>query len=176
VVVAGAGASVVVVAGAGASVVVVAGAGASVVVVAGASARVVVVAGSGVVDDVLVEEVLVLLDVVVLESAHSAFVMTLESKVTAPFRANSRPSTLASVFAVIEVKARMVPTNVEFTPSVAELPTCQKTLQAWAPLVSITVLLSAVTRVDPAWKMKTASGSPSASRVSVPVMANDGEL
>jgi hypothetical protein len=33
----------------------------------------------------------------------------------------------------------------------------------------LTVLLDAVINVDPAWKMKTALGSPCASRVTVPV-------
>ncbi len=45
-------------------------------------------------------------------------------------------------------------------PSVAELPICQKTLQAWAPPVSSTRLLEAVVSVEPIWKMKTALGSP----------------
>jgi hypothetical protein len=39
------------------------------------------------------------------------------------------------------------------------------------------VLFGAVMRVDPAWKMKTESGSPMPSRVRVPVMARElGEL
>jgi hypothetical protein len=33
---------------------------------------------------------------------------------------------------------------------VAELPTCQKTLQAWAPSVSVMVLPEAVVSVEPA--------------------------
>jgi hypothetical protein len=52
-------------------------------------------------------------------------VMVLVSKVTAPFRASARPSTVAPVVSVIEVNARMFPRNVEPVPSVAELPTCQ---------------------------------------------------
>ena len=63
---------------------------------------------------------------------------------------------------VFEVKARTVPTKVEPTPSVADLPTCQKTLQACAPLTSAALLLGAVMSVEPAWKVKTAFGSPSA--------------
>jgi hypothetical protein len=80
------------------------------------------------------------------------------------------------VFAVIDVRARMVPTKVEPTPRVAELPTCQKTLHAWAPLMSTTLLLGEVMSVKPAWKMKTALGSPWASSVSGPVMANETAL
>jgi hypothetical protein len=105
--------------------------------------------------------------------AQAPALTVLESSVTAPPRASSRPSTVAKVLAVIEVKAMIVPAKVEPTPSVAELPTCQKTLQAWAPLTSRTVLLVAVVRVDPAWKMKTASRSCWASSVNVPVIAND---
>src|SRR5690349_17244925 len=47
------------------------------------------------------------------------------SSVTAAVRANSRPSTEAPLFAVIDASARMLPLNTELTPSVAELPTCQ---------------------------------------------------
>jgi hypothetical protein len=59
---------------------------------------------------------------------------------------------------------------VGFVPSVAELPTCQKTLQADAPPRRLTLLLDAVTSVAAIWKMKTALESPWASRVSVPVI------
>ena len=51
--------------------------------------------------------------------------MVLASKVTAPFRANSRPSTAAPVVTVMEVKAKMLPLKTEVVPNVAELPTCQ---------------------------------------------------
>jgi hypothetical protein len=131
----------------------------------------VVVAGATVVDVDVVE-----VDVVVV-GVHTGAVTVFESSVVAPFRASNRPCTAALVLAVIEVRARMVPTNVEPTPRVAELPTCQKTLQAWAPLMSTTRLFGAVMSVEPAWNMNTALGSPWASRVRVPVMANDdGDL
>jgi hypothetical protein len=55
-------------------------------------------------------------------------------------------------------------------PSVAELPTVQKTLSAEAPLARLTLLAEPVIRVEAALKMNTASESPCASRVSVPVM------
>ena len=70
---------------------------------------------------------------------------------------------------VMLVSAITVPTKLVPVPRVAELPTCQYTLQAWAPPMSATVLLLAVIRVEPAWKMKTAAGSPWASRVTVPL-------
>jgi hypothetical protein len=84
--------------------------------------------------------------------AQAAALTVLESNVTAPLRASSRPATVALVSAVIEVKARTVPTKVEPTPSVDELPTCQKTLQAWAPLMRRTWLLASVMSVLPVWK------------------------
>lgn len=131
--------------------------GAVVVVVAGPVEAGTVVGGTAVVVVVAVGTVVV---VVVVGRAHRGLVTVLESKVVAPFRASNRRSKVAFVFALIEVNARMVPTNLEPTPSVEELPTCQKTLQAWAPLASVTPLLVEVMSVDPAWKMKTASGSP----------------
>lgn len=95
--------------------------------------------------------------------------MTLVSRLTCPLRARTRPATVVVVCTEIEVNAIMVPTNVVFVPNVAELPTCQNTLQAVAPPVSATVLLEAVINVDPAWKMNTALGSPCALSVTVPV-------
>lgn len=114
---------------------------------------------------------------VVVVRAHADVVTTLVSSVTAPLRASSRPSMMALVLAVIEVSARIVPTKVEPTPRVAELPTCQNTLQGRAPLI-ITIRLSTdVMRVEPAWKTQTAFGSPCASSVSVPALENSvGDL
>src|SRR4051812_45397521 len=66
-------------------------------------------------------------------AAELGTVIVWESRVTAPFRANSLPSTVAPVVAVIEVKARMVPFMTEVVTRVAELPTCQKMLAALAP-------------------------------------------
>jgi hypothetical protein len=92
-----------------------------------------------------------------------------ESSVTAPLRANTRPSTVTPVVTVADVRAISVPTKVELVPSVAELPTCQKTLHAWAPFSRTTLLLDAVTTVEPAWKMKSALGLPAPFSVTVPV-------
>lgn len=75
----------------------------------------------------------------------------------------------APVLRVIEVSARMFPAKSVSVPRVAELPTCQKTRQGCAPLVTSTVALLAVVRVLPTWKMKTLSGLPRPSRVSWPV-------
>jgi hypothetical protein len=75
---------------------------------------------------------------------------------------------VSPVVTEIDVRARMVPAKRECVPRVAELPTCQNTLQAWAPLVRRTLLAESVMRVEGTWKMKTAFGSPCASRVSDP--------
>ena len=63
-------------------------------------------------------------------TVHDGRVTVLESRVTAPLWARRRPSTEAPVVSVMEAEARTVPFRLEFAPSVAELPTCQKTLQA----------------------------------------------
>jgi len=84
---------------------------------------------------------------------------TLESNVTAPLRARVLPLTLAPVFRVMLVSARILPSNIVPVPSVAELPTCQNTLQV-SPLIRRTDALLAVVSVLPTLKTKTASGSP----------------
>ncbi len=91
------------------------------------------------------------------------------SNVTAPLRARARPWTVTPLVTVIEVRARMLPAKTEPVPSVAELPTCQKTLHSWAPLISVTVLPDAVISVESVWKMKTELGSPAPSSTSGPV-------
>jgi hypothetical protein len=108
--------------------------------------------------------------VVVAAAAQMPFVMVLVSSVTAPLRAKSCPCTVAPVFAVIDVKAKMCPTKWEFVPRVAELPTFQKVRQYRAPLMRFTLLFDAVMSVDAVWNTKTALGSPWASRVRVPVI------
>ena len=60
------------------------------------------------------------------------------SSVTAPFSARTRPSTVTECVTVMLWAANTVPRKLEPVPSVAELPTCQNTLQAWAPLISTT--------------------------------------
>src|SRR4029077_1942445 len=80
---------------------------------------------------------------------------------------NILPVTAAPVLIVILVTARMFPWNMDVTPSVAEVPTCQKTLPALAPPARITCELVAVVSVDPIWKMKTALGLPCASSVTL---------
>jgi len=137
----------------------------------------VVVVGSVVVGSVVVLVVVaVVVGSVVGAVAHSGRLKTLLSRVTAPFRASARPSTVVPFCTVIEVSARIVPTNVVPVPRVAELPTCQNTLQGSAPFVRATVLFDAVIRVDPAWKIHTELGSFCPFRVTVPVRPSSVEL
>ena len=63
---------------------------------------------------------------------QSGFVIVFVSRVTAPFSANSLPFTVALVVAVMESLAMTVPTKLVPVPRVAELPTRQKTLHAFA--------------------------------------------
>lgn len=57
--------------------------------------------------------------------AQPGMVKTFVSSATCPFRASALPWTVVPVVAVMEVRARMLPLNVDAVPSVAELPTCQ---------------------------------------------------
>ena len=96
---------------------------------------------------------------------------TFESNVMAPVTvtapANNLPQDVAPVSIVMVVSASTLPLNTEYLLMVAELPTCQKTLEALAPLISLISLPgapgapTAVVRVDDGiWKMKRAFGSP----------------
>lgn len=93
--------------------------------------------------------------------------------VTAPFNAYSPPPTVTPAFTVIEVSARMLPTKTVAVPSVADDPTCQKTLHACAPLMRITLEAVAEVSVDPIWKTNTAFGLFWPSRTSAPVIPTD---
>ena len=75
---------------------------------------------------------------------------------------------MAAVLAVIVAEAMTVPTKRVPVPSVAEEPTCQKTLHACAPLTSDTEVFDPVISVEPTWNMNTASGLPCASSVTLP--------
>ena len=60
-------------------------------------------------------------------------VMVLESRVTAPVCARARPFKLAPVCRLMDVRARIFPTNEVPVPSVAELTTRHHTLQGSPP-------------------------------------------
>ena len=66
----------------------------------------------------------------------------------------------------------MCPTNWEYVPKVAELPTFQKIRQYRAPLRRLTLLFDAVISVEAVLNIKTALGSPWALSVRVPVIWN----
>ena len=55
-----------------------------------------------------------------------------------------------------------------FVPSVADVPTCQKILQAWAPPARSTLRPDVVVRVVAIWKTNTALASPPASSMRSP--------
>lgn len=116
--------------------------------------------------DVVVDVVVVVVDVA---TRQVGTVIVLSSMVTAPPSASARPFTVAPVFNVIDVVARIVPAKCVVVPRVAELPTCQNTWHACAPFSSATTLVDAVVNDDPASKMKTESGLPPPLRVTVPV-------
>ena len=128
VVVATAGVDVVVVPTDG-TVVVVEDGGAEVVVVEDDDdeADVVVVVEDDGEDVVVVAPVVVVVVVETVVAAQVGIDTTLWSSVTAPLRASTRPLRLAPVFKVIEVSAMIEPSKWLVVPSVAELPTCQKT-------------------------------------------------
>lgn len=64
--------------------------------------------------------------------------MALPFKVTAAPTDNALPSSRAPDWSVIAADANMSPLKTAFVPNVAALPTCQKTLQAFAPLIKST--------------------------------------
>ena len=112
-------------------------------------------------------------------AAQVARVIVSLIRVTAPAPevcspAISAPSTVTAAPRLIEVCARIVPRKVEPAPSVADVPTFQKTLHDCADLVRLTLPVTAVVNVpvpSAVWKMKTASGSFAPSRTNVPDMA-----
>ncbi len=135
-------------------------------------AGVVVVVVGAVVAVVVVVVVVVVVGavVVVVDTTHvDGLVIVSLMRVTAAVFAITRPVTWTPNVTVTEVDAMTVPENALPLPRVAELPTCQKTLHAWAPLVSTTLLADALLSVDTAWKMNTELGSPSPLRVRVVV-------
>ena len=100
--------------------------------------------------------------------ATAIFARVLPSRVTAPVRARSRPSTAAPVVAVMEAQGQDVAVENRAVPMVAELPTCQKILEALAAPVRMIWRPEVMVKVEAIWKMKTALGSPCASRVRSP--------
>jgi hypothetical protein len=84
----------------------------------------------------------------------AAMVTALPSIVTAPVNAMALPANDAPVPNDTEDEATTSPTITADVPMVAELPTCQNTFLASAPLVRSTVALTLMVNADPTWKMK----------------------
>lgn len=102
------------------------------------------------------------------DSEHTE--MLLLFSVTAPVNARALPDRMTPVFRVMLVFATMVPTKLVPVPRVAELPTCQNTLQACPPLIRTTdEPLAVVSVLAGIWNIQTALGSFWASSVRVPV-------
>ena len=86
----------------------------------------------------------------------------------APFAcapASSLPATGTLFSTEMLVWAMTVPTKLEPVLSVAELPTCQKTLHACAPPESTTRLPVSAISVEADWKIQTELASPWSVRV-----------
>ncbi len=66
----------------------------------------------------------------------------------APDPAKIRPVTALPVPTETDAAAKMVPLKTEAVLRVAELPTCQKILQALASFVSVTLLSTDVVKVE----------------------------
>ena len=104
--------------------------------------------------------------VCVICAAQTGTFMVLDSNVTAPSadtpRAKTLPITVAPVLSEMSWAAIMVPTNAVVVPRVAELPTCQNTLQSGEPplLIGTTDAPEMVVSVLPVLKTQTALGSP----------------
>ena len=94
--------------------------------------------------------------------------MVFPAIVTAPVLANARPSSVAPVLNVIDCMASTVPLNDDVVPKVAELPTCQKILDAKAPPAKMTLRPEVVVNVVAICIMKIASAFPLASNVRSP--------
>jgi hypothetical protein len=94
------------------------------------------------------EEVAALLDGSITTQFLCAVIRSLMI-VTGPFNANSPPSTVTPAFNEIDISARILSAKIVEAPSVAEDPTCQKTLHACAPLMRMTTVAVAVVSLDP---------------------------
>ena len=94
--------------------------------------------------------------------------MVLPARVTPAFLANALPSSVAPVLKVMDSNAITVPLKTEVVPKVAELPTCQKMLDADALPLRITLRPDVVVRADAICIMKTALAFPFASKVRSP--------
>ena len=96
------------------------------------------------------------------------FTMVFPAMVIPPFLASALPSSVAPVLNVMDCIAITVPLKTEVVPKVAELPTCQKMLEAEAPPLRLTLRPEVVVREEAICIMKTALEFPFASKVRSP--------
>lgn len=94
--------------------------------------------------------------------------MVFPAIVTAPFLDNALPLSLAPVLNEMDSFTMMVPLKTEVVPKVAELPTCQKILEAFAPPARITFRPEVTVSDEATWITKTAFGLFFASKVTSP--------
>ena len=91
--------------------------------------------------------------------------------VTVAPSANNPPFDTAAVSSVTEAAASMFPSKSLPAPRAAEVPTCQKTLQASPPPVITILEPAAVTRDVPIWKYQASVEDPVPAKVKIPVIA-----
>jgi len=97
-----------------------------------------------------------------------SFTMVLPAIVTPPICVRSLPLIEAPVFNVMDCIAIMVPFITDVVPKVAELPTCQKILDADALPFRNTLRPEVVVNEEAIWIIKTALLFPLASKVRSP--------
>ncbi len=90
-------------------------------------------------------------------------------RVTAPLSAKKPPTSVVEIPTATLVYAIKGPLKVFVAPMVALLPTHQKTLQALAPLMRLTLEFALVEKDVPILKMNCAFALPPASRVRIPL-------
>jgi hypothetical protein len=95
---------------------------------------------------------------------HPLTMVSLPLMVTVPFLASARPVRVPPL-RVMLVSAIIFPAKLLPVCMVADVPTCQKTLQGEAPPAKATVAPVAVVRVLPIWKIHTSVGLPVSVRV-----------
>jgi hypothetical protein len=124
--------------------------------------RVVVVVTGRVVVVVVPPAVVVVVVVVVVggTAAHCEASMVFALSVTLPVWAKTRPCTVALLRSETEVNAMIDPLKFVVEPSVADEPTCQKTVLGVTPPVKTTELADAVVSVETAWKMNCDPAGP----------------
>src|ERR1700676_1042487 len=106
------------------------------------------------------------------DAEHALTIVSLPLIVTDPFLARARPVSVPPSRGML-VNARILPAKWLPVCMVAELPTCQNTLQGDAPPPKATVAPVAVVSVLPIWKIQTSLELPVSVRVPLSVAAEE---